>query len=104
MKSSLFVLVNEGNGNDLGIENQFNEVCNPLEAGIGTGIPDVEPKNEIKSSCISIFGWTMTVDAPIQRPPSFDFVQRVWCNQITKFIKHRFLLHGTRTKSRTLRR
>ena len=48
MKNSLFVFVNEGNDNDLGIENQLDEVCDPLEVGIRAGIPDIEPKSEIE--------------------------------------------------------
>ena len=55
-ESSLLVFINEGNDNDLGIENQFDEICDPLKAGIRTSIPDVEPKNEIRSSSVSRFG------------------------------------------------
>lgn len=53
--SSLLIFVNEGNYDDLGIEDQFDEVCDPLEAGIRTGIPDVEPKKEVKRASISRF-------------------------------------------------
>jgi hypothetical protein len=46
--SSLLIFVDEGYYDDFCIENQFDEVCDPLEAGIWTGIPDIEPKKEIK--------------------------------------------------------
>ena len=42
-ESSLLVFVNERNDNNLGVENQFDEVRDPFKAGIRTSIPDVEP-------------------------------------------------------------
>jgi hypothetical protein len=60
---SLLVFVNKGNDDDLGIENQFDEVCNPLEAGIRTGIPNIEPRCEVKSAPISGFGMSRTCTA-----------------------------------------
>lgn len=104
MKSSLLVFVDEGNDDNLGIENKLDEVCDPLEVGIRAGIPDIEPKSEIESSFVSGRSWTATVNIPVQRSTSFDFVWWVWSNQITKFIEHRFFLHRTRTETRTLRR
>jgi len=104
MEGSLLVFVDKGNNNDLGVENQFNEVCDPLEAGVWTGIPDIEPKSGVVNSPIYRFGWTKTVNIPVQRSAPFDFVRRVWGNQVTKFIEHRFLLHRARTKTRALRR
>lgn len=55
MKNLLLVFVDEGNDNDPGIENQFDKVCDPLEAGIRTGIPDIEPKSKIKCLLIPRF-------------------------------------------------
>lgn len=55
MKNLLLVFVDEGNDNDPGIENQFDKVCDPLEAGIRTGIPDIEPKSKIKRLLIPRF-------------------------------------------------
>ena len=93
MGNSLLVFVNEGDDNNLSVENQFNEVCDPLEAGIRAGIPDIKPRSEIMCSPISGSEWTMTANGPVQRSASFDFIRRVRSNQITKFIEHRFLLH-----------
>jgi len=93
VKSSLLVFVNEGNDDNLSIENQLDEVCDPLEVGIRAGIPDVEPRSEMESSFISGCRWTAAVNIPVQRSTSLDFVWRVWSSQITKFIEHRFFLH-----------
>ena len=91
--SSLLVFVNEGNDDDLGVENQLDEVCDPLEARIRAGVPDIEPKSEINSSFILECGLAVTANVPVQRSAPFNFVWRVRGDQITKFIEHRFFLH-----------
>lgn len=51
--NSLLVFVNERNDDNLSIEDQFDEVCDPMEAGIRSGIPNIEPKRKVKSTFVN---------------------------------------------------
>jgi hypothetical protein len=62
---SLLIFIDKGNDDDLGVENQFDEVCDPLEVGIRAGVPNIEPKSEVKSTPISRPGFTAAVDRPV---------------------------------------
>lgn len=98
--SSLLVFINEGDDDDLSIKNQFDEVRDPLEVGIWSGIPNIEPKWEVTNAPTSRF----ECPEPVQRSPPLNFVRWIRGDQVTKFIEHGFLFHRTRAKSRILRR